>query len=125
MCGARVLVVDDNEAAAGLLDWLLEDLGYEVIGPVNSGETALRVADWNAPTLVLMDLNLAGSLDGLSTAKLLQQRDGALPVIFMTGEDDPERLTQVQRLPNSMLVRKPFSFGQLATAMEAAVPLAA
>ena len=81
---ARILIVEDNGIIAYSLRRTVLKLGYKVIGPVPSGEQAIQKAGEKCPDLVLMDINLAGKLNGVEAAAQIQaQLD--IPVIYLTG----------------------------------------
>jgi len=66
---------------------VVEQLGYRVAGVWSSGEEALLDLAGAAPDLVLMDIVLAGEMDGVRAASLIgRQRD--VPVIFLTATTD-------------------------------------
>jgi CheY-like chemotaxis protein len=86
----RVLVVDDNVDAAGMLRALLEGLGHEVEA-VHSGIEALAAAERFKPDVVLLDLGMPG-MSGHEVARELRRRwTGAEPLIVaVTGWGKPE-----------------------------------
>ncbi len=94
----RVLIVEDNEAAAESLRVLLELLGHEV-RVASTGPEGLAVAHSWLPEVVLCDIGLPGGLDGFAVAAALR-RDPATAkarLIAVTGygsEQDRERARQ-------------------------------
>lgn len=104
---ARVLVVEDELLVAADLQEALERLGYEVPVAVRSGELALQVLDTAAPDVVLLDINLRGTLDGVETAAAIRARR-AVPIVFLTGLADRATLDRaLAQHPAGYLV-KPF-----------------
>ncbi len=81
---ARILIVEDNGIIAYQLQGLVTKLGYEVVGPVPSGEKAIQKAGEQTPDLILMDVNLAGELSGIEAAAQIQARSDIL-VIYLSG----------------------------------------
>ncbi|MEX6502788.1 response regulator [Pseudomonas zhanjiangensis] len=80
--GARILVVDDDEAVRQLLEDYLGEHGYRVQGCSDS--TGLRqYLQAGVPELVLLDVGLPGE-DGLSLARFLREHHD-LPVIMISG----------------------------------------
>jgi CheY-like chemotaxis protein len=98
MTGESILVVEDEGLFALHLTELLEKAGYRIIGPVYSGEKAVQKAgEPPVPDLVLMDIKLAGTMDGIETARLIRQRC-QVPLIFLTAyasERNVERIGEV------------------------------
>ncbi|WP_420457749.1 response regulator [Neolewinella sp.] len=64
----RILIVEDAPIIAADLQDRLEQLGYTVVGSLATGEAALQWARQSPPDLILMDVQLAGPLDGVETA---------------------------------------------------------
>ncbi|SIP87514.1 Response regulator receiver domain-containing protein [Alkalispirochaeta americana] len=82
-----VLIVEDEVFIALHLALELEAEGHCVVDRVASGQEALRCLRSRPVDLVLMDIGLAGPLDGIQTAG--QIRDfSRVPIVFMTGYAD-------------------------------------
>ena len=83
--GARVLVVEDNDMNMQLVEYLLEEGGYQIVKAA-SGEEALSTARGGEPVdLILMDIHLPG-IDGLSVIREMKSdpRTGAIPILALT-----------------------------------------
>ena len=65
-----MLVVEDEPFIADELCLQLSELGYNVVGQSESGESALKTALQHRPNVILLDVELAGELDGIETAHL-------------------------------------------------------
>lgn len=50
----------------------LQELGFEALGPVSTGEKAVEMAARECPDLVLMDVHLASAMYGLAAAQTLR-----------------------------------------------------
>jgi len=68
MIAARVLIVEDERIVALHLKQQLTRLGYEVPVTTTSGDKALKCIADAPPDVVLMDIHLEGSMDGIATA---------------------------------------------------------
>src|SRR3954468_16340179 len=116
----RILVVEDERIVALDLVRTLEDLGYAVVGSVATGEAAIaRVAE-AAPDIVLMDIRLAGALDGIGAADWIRKNRG-IPVIFLTAHADDETLRRAKQTDPSGYLAKPFRADDLRCAIEIAL----
>ncbi|MCX6689901.1 MAG: response regulator, partial [Methanoregula sp.] len=62
-----ILVVEDEALIAANLVQTLSSLGYTVHKPVATGEDAIRAVKTRKPDLVLMDIKLAGAMNGIET----------------------------------------------------------
>ena len=83
--GARVLVVEDNDMNMQLVEYLLEEGGYQIVKAA-SGEDALSIARSGEPVdLILMDIHLPG-IDGLSVVREMKTdaRTKAIPILALT-----------------------------------------
>jgi CheY-like chemotaxis protein len=86
MSTRRILVVEDNEMNMQLVEYLLEEGGYEIV-KASSGEEALAVTIDNTDTLdlILMDIHLPG-MDGLSVVRQMKENVGTsrIPILALT-----------------------------------------
>jgi CheY-like chemotaxis protein len=81
----KVLVVDDNEAVAQTVGWMLEAIGHDY-QIVHSGREALAAAPEYLPDAILLDIGLPG-MDGYAVCRALRQEDAfkRTPIIAQTG----------------------------------------
>lgn len=87
MPARKILVVEDNDMNMQLVEFLLEEGGYEIV-KATSGEEALaltREAGGAAPDLILMDIHLPG-MDGLSVVRAMKEdaRTARIPILALT-----------------------------------------
>jgi PAS domain S-box-containing protein len=116
----RILVVEDEAIIAADLTETLASLGYDVVATVDTAEDAIVNAANLVPDLVLMDVRLAGAVDGIEAAATIKQR-ADIPVIFLTAHSDDETLTRaIGTAPLGYLV-KPFRPSELRCAIELAL----
>ena len=118
---ARILIVEDNYFVALSVESALLDAGYDVVGVVDSGEEALQSVAEAAPDLVLMDIRLAGELDGIDTAIALHGMN--IASIFASAHcDDAIRARGAAADPRGWLV-KPFTDAQMLAAVRLALEM--
>lgn len=84
-----ILVVEDDFLVAMQIEAALTDAGFTLIGTAASGEEAISIAASTRPTLVLMDIRLAGRMDGVDAALALFRKH-RIRCIFATAHHDPE-----------------------------------
>jgi len=83
-----VFIVDDDECLRALVgDWV-EDAGFKAVG-FSGGEACLAALALDRPAAVILDLHMAG-LSGAETLDFIRTVDRLIPVIALTGEDDPD-----------------------------------
>src|SRR5579871_1627690 len=116
---ARILLVEDEKVVAADIEECVKSLGYEVVGAAATGTQALRLAVQTEPDLVLMDIKLKGSLDGIEVAGALYEQL-QIPVVYLTAHADAEILERAKKTAPSGYVLKPFDDRSLRTAIELA-----
>jgi len=90
----RILIVEDDGIIALSTSEILERAGFSVLPPVASGEEALKHLERPPrPDLFLMDIKLAGKMDGIETARQIMELSG-IPVIFMSAWSDNPRIVR-------------------------------
>jgi len=115
-----ILIVEDEALVASLIMELLGEMGFEVTGIAASGAGALALARDNPPRLALIDIRLAGPLDGIELACRLRQ-EFAIPAIFLSGVIDPETALRAQAAQPLALMQKPLLPSEVFNAIERAI----
>ncbi|MBU1002749.1 MAG: HD domain-containing protein [Proteobacteria bacterium] len=115
----RILVVEDETIVAMDISHRLSKLGYEIVGQAKTGEDAVRLAAELLPDLVLMDILLAGKMDGVQAAAEIQAKMD-LPVIYLTAYADEATLQRVKVTQPFGYIIKPFQDRELHTTIEMA-----
>ncbi len=116
----RILVVEDTAIIGLEIKMKLERFGYEVLGPVASGEEALHIVANEKLDLVLMDIILAGETDGIQTAEKLMELY-KFPVLYLTGHTDHKKTERAKRTKPLGYIIKPYEDSQLRTTVEMAI----
>lgn len=117
---ARVLVVEDDYFVSMEIETTLAEMGCEVIGIAATGEDAIELAERERPELVLMDVRLAGLLDGVDAAAVIYRRLG-IRSLFVTAHSDPQTRARGEKANPLGWASKPFTSHQLTTAIEVAL----
>ncbi|MFA6111146.1 MAG: response regulator, partial [Candidatus Latescibacterota bacterium] len=115
-----ILVVEDEPIVALDLQQALQRLGYEVPSPLNTGEEVLARLPELRPDLVLMDIHLAGALDGIETARRLWT-DSRVPVVYLTAYSTREVVQRATASEPFGYLTKPYSPGALGSTIEVAL----
>jgi DNA-binding response OmpR family regulator len=121
-CGARLLIVDDNEDATDLLTEALRDAGYAIIAAYD-GPTALRLAAASPPDVALIDIGLP-EMDGYELARRLRELwpASALRLIALTGYGQERDRGRGRRVGFERHLVKPVDLDTLLRAIEADAP---
>ena len=107
-----ILIVEDESIIALNLKYDLEDLGYEVIDIVDTGDDAIDKAVEYRPDLTVMDINLKGDVNGIQAAKKILALD--LAVIYLTTNTDDITFNEATSTsPASAFIPKPYDINTL------------
>jgi signal transduction histidine kinase len=117
---AQVMVVEDEGVVALLLEKKLIELGYDVPAVVASGEEAIRQALASRPDIILMDIMLKGTTDGIAAVSRIRD-DLDVPVVYLTAYSDSKTIERAKATrPFSYLI-KPFEERELFATIEMAI----
>ncbi|GAE30122.1 MULTISPECIES: response regulator transcription factor [Halalkalibacter] len=103
----RILVVDDEESIVTLLQFNLEQAGYEVV-TANDGAKALQIAQAESFHLMVLDLMLP-EVNGLDVCKQLRENKVQIPILMLTAKDDEFDTVLGLELGADDYMTKPFS----------------
>ncbi len=88
-----IMIVEDEAIVALEIEERLKKYGYEIVESVSTGEKSLEVLSRLKPALVLMDIRLKGSMNGIEAARQIID-EFSIPVIFITAYADEKTLEQ-------------------------------
>jgi len=120
MSNPTILIVEDEAIVSADIANKLRKLGYEVAGSTGSGEEAVEIARRQRPSLVLMDIRLAGAMDGIATADVIR-RECRVPVVFLTAHSDKATIQRAKLAEAFGYILKPFDDRELHTQIEMAL----
>jgi PAS domain S-box-containing protein len=120
LAGLRVLIVEDEALISEVVRDRLERVGCKVVGIADDGMAAIEAAVRLRPDLILMDVRLAGPVDGIEAAAAIGEK---LPVaiVFLTAHSDEATLQRAKATSGVGFVLKPIHFESLLVAMELAL----
>jgi len=116
----RILIVEDDEIIANLISVMLEKKGYSIVGKIASGEESIIKAAEQEPDLILMDINLAGVMDGIMAARFIFQLF-QYPIVFLTALCDDQLLERAKNAQPLGYILKPFTDRELTSNVELAL----
>jgi len=102
----RILIVEDNFLFAVKLEKNLVEWGHMVIGICETGQCVLELLKTETPTLILLDINLKGNMNGVETAKQIIHKE--IPIVFVTGRTDQETYEEIKGTSVISYLVKPF-----------------
>jgi CheY-like chemotaxis protein len=113
----QILIVEDEMIVAMVLKKCVEEMGHQVTAIVKNGEKAVCAVKDNQPDLILMDLKLKGTMDGISTM-LEIRKFSDIPLIYTTGNSDNIAKKRAEDTNFSSFLVKPISCEELKKAIE-------
>jgi two-component system, response regulator PdtaR len=108
----KILIVEDEVITGMYLETMLKKSGFDIIKRVGTGESAINAAQTLCPEIILMDIRLAGKMDGIETAKKIQNTCSC-HVIFMTGYQIDGVRRQADEINSCSFIIKPVDINQL------------
>ena len=112
-----VLLVEDEGLIRSTLAETLEDAGYTVVAAENGDAACDLLKGRGGFDVLLTDIQMPGSADGIEVARDFHERHPDRPVVFMTGR--PDMLSRMGRLSRcERLLRKPFGTAQMLNAIQ-------
>jgi DNA-binding response OmpR family regulator len=112
-----ILVVEDEWLIRTMLAEELTYRGFEVREAEDGEQASALIAQYSAAfTLLVTDIHMPGTLDGVGVAQLMRQRRPDLPVIYATGR--PDALNALQPLgAKEALLQKPYAIFDMLAAV--------
>lgn len=115
----RILLVEDDPSAALDVEMLLAEMGYQLMGVLSDGGTALSTILEEQPDFIILDIELKGKLSGIDIAREIKYLQ--IPVIFTTSFADKQLYEQARDTFAFGYIVKPFDKLTLQSAIEQAV----
>jgi len=120
MPNTKILIIEDESIVALDIKLTLESFEYKVTGVAKSFTQALEKVQLQLPELILMDINLKNSKDGIETAQEIQKSYN-IPIIYLTAYTDEETIQRaISTNPVGYLI-KPFNTQQLKATIKLAL----
>lgn len=113
----RILIVEDDERAAGYLDRGLSEAGH-VVDRVADGATGLAMALEGIYDVVVLD-RLLPEMNGLDVARALRERDVQVPILMLSAlSGTPDKIVGLKAGVDDYLA-KPYAFAELTARLDA------
>jgi len=115
----KLLIVEDESEVAKTLEMKLKKFGYTVVGSERSAEKGIEKAGELHPDIVLMDIELSGTMDGIQAADAIRKKY-QIPSIYITAICDAKTLQRVGASIPYGYILKPFKDDELRTVIDIA-----
>ena len=118
----KILLVEDSRLTALIAVKSLQSSGYDVETAATGEEAVQKASGASPPDLVLMDIELAGKMDGIEAARrILKTRD--IPVVFLTANTSGEILEKIKEVKAYGFVLKGIDKAAMLSTIEMAIKL--
>ena len=106
----RVLIVEDSDSICRMIEALVSARGYDVRSAASGARGVEEAFAWQ-PHVVLLDINLAGSYDGLEVCSKLRESamTKSTPIIIISATNDDEVKRRAAACGANAFYEKPFS----------------
>ncbi|MBP7738713.1 MAG: response regulator [Spirochaetes bacterium] len=115
-----ILIVEDEAITALDVKNFLLGFGFNVVGIVSTGEEAIEQAERIRPDIILMDIILAGKIDGIAASMTIKERYD-IPVIYMTGNADIMTVNRARETAPYGYIVKPINRQNLYSTIDTAL----
>lgn len=116
----KILIVEDEQIVSKFMEKQLTGAGYVVAGCVSNGEEAIERVSTLKPDIVLMDIKIMGSMDGIETADYLR-KNYHVPIIFLTSLSDDESFQRAKKTEPFGYLIKPIDLKEFHRVVEMAL----
>lgn len=110
----KILIVEDETIVALDTKSTLKKLGYEVTDIVTNYEDTMKSILDNKPNIILMDIFLKNSINGIEISKKINEKD-SIPIIFVSAYCDDETVANAVATEPAGYLVKPFNRNDLKT----------
>ncbi|WP_424962861.1 LytR/AlgR family response regulator transcription factor [Ekhidna sp.] len=118
MSKLSIYILEDEELYANQLEMLVDELDYTLAGISDNSDTAKTEIEQKKPDILLMDVKVNGSMNGIDLAASLEH---PAPVIFITSFEDQATFDRAKSTKPYAYITKPFDAENLQRTIELAV----
>ena len=116
----KILIVEDEGVVALSLQSILTKMGYTIIGTAITGDEAITLTRDRNPDIILMDIHIKGSFDGIQTAEKINEFSD-VPIIYLTAYADDETVARALKTRSHSYLVKPVNQRELYSNIEFAI----
>ncbi len=115
-----IIIVEDDEITALNLKLSLQKHGYNIIAMCDNAEDAKKEIETYKPNLIIIDISLQESNDGIELAKIIRENYG-IPFIYLTSYSDDDIISQAKQTEPYGYIVKPFDPSSLHATIQMAI----
>jgi len=117
----KVLIVEDESIIAMEIESYVKKLGYYVVDICSNAKDAISVSNEETPDIVLMDICIKGTLDGIEVAEITKKSHPKIEIIFLTAHLDDYNVDRAIALDPTAYLSKPFNREELRVFLKIAI----
>lgn len=106
MIAKNIIIVEDDKMLYTLFDMLISSLGHKLQGTFRNGKDCIEACKKQKPDLVLMDIHIQGEIDGIQTAKIIQENHN-IPIVFLSSDNEEETIKKAMLINSLGFLVKP------------------
>ncbi|CAZ95186.1 MULTISPECIES: response regulator [Zobellia] len=113
----KVLIVEDNLIIQMFIEHIITNVGSTHVKTADNGEDALYIIESYMPDVVLLDIGLSGTLNGIETATFIKEKY-KIPFVYITGSSDLGTLESARKTGPIHILKKPIDEYELTSEFE-------
>jgi len=117
----NILIVEDESIVAMEIESYITKLGYNVVDICSNADDAFTVIEAHPIDIILMDICIKGTLDGIETAERVKKREPKIEIIFLTAHLDDYNVDRAIKLDPTAYLSKPFNREELRVFLKIAI----
>ena len=120
MAKLGIYIIEDEPLFLTKMEMIIDQLDYQLVGSTDNSDTAVAEIEKLNPDLLLVDIDIAGTMDGVEVVEKLDQVM-SVSVIFVTSYKDQDTFERVKRVNPYAFITKPFDADNLQRTIELAL----
>lgn len=117
---AKILIVEDEMIVAQDMREFLSEQGFAIVGIATSAEKCFQLLEQSPTDVVLMDIRIKGNMTGIEAAIAIKENH-AIPVIFITANNQDATLSEALKAHPAAIISKPFHLCDIKSAIQIAL----
>ena len=117
----NILIVEDESIVAMEIESYITKLGYTVVDICSNANDAFHSIETHQVDIILMDICIKGTLDGIETAEIVKKQYPKIEIIFLTAHLDDYNVDRAIEIDPTAYLSKPFNREELRVFLKIAI----
>ena len=117
----NILIVEDESIVAMEIESYIRKLGYIVVDICSNANDAFHSMETHKVDIILMDICIKGTLDGIETAEIVKKQYPKIEIIFLTAHLDDYNVDRAIEIDPTAYLSKPFNREELRVFLKIAI----